>query len=90
MCVNDSRALNVLEYCARHGVAVPGALEVTGFDNSPESALSRPALTTVDGRDFEAGRACASLLRRQLHGDLKTPQTVRIVPKLITRESSHG
>lgn len=90
VCANDSRALHVLEYCARQGIAVPGTLAVTGFDNLPEGALSQPTLTTVDGRDVEAGRQCAALLRRQMQGELKTPVIVRVKPQLITRESSHA
>ncbi len=88
VCVNDSRALHVLEYCMLHGIAVPGTLAVTGFDNLPEGALSRPTLTSVDGRDHEMGRQCATLLRRRLQGDLKEPEIVRVEPQLIARESS--
>jgi hypothetical protein len=90
VCANDSRALHVLEYCARQGIAIPETLAVTGFDNLPEGALSQPTLTTIDGRDFEAGRQCAALLRRQLQGELTTPEIVRVEPRLITRESSHA
>ena len=90
VCANDSRALHVLEYCAMHGIAVPGTLAVTGFDNLPEGALSQPTLTTVDGRDFEAGRQCAMLLQRGLQSEMKHPETVRLAPQLITRESSHA
>jgi LacI family transcriptional regulator len=31
-----------------HGVAVPGRVQVTGFDNIDFAGLGEPALTTVD------------------------------------------
>ena len=87
VCVNDMRALHVLEYCAAKGIVVPEALAVTGYDNIPEGALSRPALTTIDGRNFEMGQRCADLLLKRMQDRLKEPAQVHVEPKLIVRAS---
>src|SRR5215210_4967452 len=44
---NDVSALATLEVATERGFRVPAELSVVGFDNIPESALSRPSLTTV-------------------------------------------
>lgn len=88
VCGNDQRALQVLEFAAKRGLSVPDNLAVTGFDNVPEAALCRPALTTLDGQDAVAGRRAAELLWKRSRGLLKAPVTLRIEPKLIVREST--
>lgn len=88
VCASDSRALHALEYCQRKGISVPEELAVTGFDNLPESAMSRPALTTLDGRNRESGLVAAELLRKRRNGTLRSP-TQRLVERaLVVRESA--
>src|SRR5262249_3137331 len=48
VCADDLIALGVTRACRAHGVAVPGRVQVTGYDNIEFSGLSEPALTTVD------------------------------------------
>ncbi len=88
VCANDQRALQVLEYAVCRGISVPDDLAVTGFDNIPEAALCRPALTTLDGQDALAGRHGAELFWKHSRGLLKTPVSVCVEPELIKRKSS--
>lgn len=44
---NDQMALGLIAGLRARGVAVPGDLSVAGFDDNPDAAFYRPALTTV-------------------------------------------
>jgi hypothetical protein len=89
VCANELRALNVLSFCRKRDIRVPEALSVTAFGNSPETALSTPALTTHDPCDADMGYAALDLLQKRRQGRLKEPVTVMIQPKLVKR-ASHG
>jgi LacI family transcriptional regulator len=47
VCANDQSAIGVLHALARHGIAVPGEVAVTGFDDMPVARHLRPQLTSV-------------------------------------------
>ncbi|MDR1187147.1 MAG: substrate-binding domain-containing protein, partial [Bifidobacteriaceae bacterium] len=46
-CCNDVIAIGVLFHLGARGIAVPGEVAVTGFDNTIGSQLCRPTLTTA-------------------------------------------
>lgn len=48
ICMNDALALAAIHELQRKGLRIPQDIQVTGFDNVPESEYSTPALTTVD------------------------------------------
>ncbi len=73
------------EFLAR-GIRVPEDLAVAGFNDSRESALSSPALTTV-AIDFRGeGRAAADILLRMLGGE-KVPAQTLLPAELRLRRS---
>jgi DNA-binding LacI/PurR family transcriptional regulator len=47
VCANDQMALGLMAGLAASGVAVPACVSVVGFDDNPDAAYYRPALTTV-------------------------------------------
>jgi LacI family transcriptional regulator len=47
VCANDQSAIGVLHSLAQHGIAVPGDVAVTGFDDMPLAKHLRPQLTSV-------------------------------------------
>jgi DNA-binding LacI/PurR family transcriptional regulator len=86
-CANDQMALGLVAGLAERGVAVPDAVSVVGFDDVPESAYFRPALTTVH-QDFDlVGRRVVEVLAARLAGE-QTPDTVLVDPWLVIREST--
>jgi LacI family transcriptional regulator len=90
---NDQMALGVLRAAHVHGQRIPQELAVVGFDNTPESALYWPALTTVDLRHAEIGRTAveqlAGMIETQRQADHSIePVTITLKPELIIRESS--
>jgi diguanylate cyclase (GGDEF)-like protein len=72
---NDISALGVLKALTDEGLRVPEDILVTGFDNYP-SALSWPALTTVDPEHSAQGAAAAERLLAEVDG---APAGVEIV-----------
>ena len=60
---------------------------VAGFDDVPEAALSRPALTTVATQPFQVGEEAARLLLRRLADPHGPPERVILPTRLIVRET---
>jgi DNA-binding LacI/PurR family transcriptional regulator len=83
LALTDVLALGVLEAAADRGLAVPGDVSVTGFDDTPEAARSTPSLTTV--RQSHTGKGAAAV---RVLLDAAGPQTVLLPTELVPRESS--
>lgn len=96
VCADDLIALGVTRACRAHGVAVPGRVQVTGFDNIDFARLGEPALTTVDQpRDRIAAEAVRLLAAASDAGPADvTPARaaahIALAPRLVVRESTLG
>ncbi len=86
LCGNDDLAFGVLRAMHEAGRAVPGSVSVAGFDDTPLSEFYTPALTTVRMDFAELGRACFTLLRRQMGAEIAVRPSPE--PVLIVREST--
>lgn len=78
---NDQMALGLIAGLRQAGVDVPGDVSIVGFDDNPDAAYYRPALTTV-GLDL-AGEA-----RRAVAEVLGLPASVPAPPRLLVRAST--
>jgi DNA-binding LacI/PurR family transcriptional regulator len=87
VCYNDVSALGLLRAAEERGIAVPGALSVTGFDDILYAALARPALTTVRQPRREMGRKATELLLETFGGS-PAEKAVVIGGELIVRHST--
>ena len=92
---NDQMALGLLRAFGEAGIAVPGQVSVTGFDDIEGTAYFQPPLTTVR-QDFDAlGAAVMHLLAQRL-GRSATATTTAvdatppIQPELVVRASSRA
>lgn len=85
---NDVRAAGVLRACAELGIPVPGQLSIVSHDNITLSSLVIPSLTTVDIPKYEMGRSGALMMLAMLNDKNLQPDTIRLSPHLIVRESS--
>ena len=65
---NDNSAIAIMEVAASRDVRVPDQLSVVGFDNTPESALAQPALSTINQPIQEMGQRAVALLVQLLAG----------------------
>jgi DNA-binding LacI/PurR family transcriptional regulator len=82
VALSDQLALGVLRAAATLGLAVPGELSVTGFDDSPAAAAARPPLTTVAQPLRDRGETVGALVRGLLRGEPvagPAPAPVRLV-----------
>jgi DNA-binding LacI/PurR family transcriptional regulator len=87
---NDIAAFGVLN-CLQHFGLTPGKdIAVIGYDNLEESAITYPALSTVDnGQDKVGGLAAQTLLARIVSGPTSN-QEILIEPKLVVRATCGG
>jgi DNA-binding LacI/PurR family transcriptional regulator len=83
LAMTDIQALAVIEEAQRRGIRVPGDLSVVGFDDIPEAALGRPALTTVIHPMIEKGRKAADIVF-----DGGPPEHVKLPVSLAVRASA--
>lgn len=68
MCGNDVLAAGALQRARELGLAVPGDLSITGFDDIELARIVSPALTTVHVPHREMGRKAAIALIDMLEG----------------------
>lgn len=84
----DVMALGALRAAREAGLAVPGDLEVVGFDDINSSAYV--GLTTLQQPMYDMGTvAIETLLRRMAHPDLP-PSHTTFAPRLVVRETTGG
>ena len=83
ICLSDVLALGVLEAARERGIAVPGELSVTGFDDVPEAARAVPPLTTVRQPHQLKGSEAVRLLL-----DAPADDSVVLPTELVVRAST--
>lgn len=85
---NDAMAIGVLRALHELKVRVPEDVSVVGFDNTQESNMLIPGLTTVDQDFSRLGHELLSLLIRKITGEEDSRKASIITPKLMIRQSS--
>lgn len=88
LCANDLLAVGVLAALRDAKLDVPEQVALVGMDNSDLSALTWPALTTVDLGSSERARIAAELLLERIDGSDAEPRVVGVEPTLVVRASS--
>ncbi len=61
---------------------------MVGFDNTPESALSTPALSTINQPIQEMGQRAVALLVQLLAGEQPDAMHITLETRLVVRQSS--
>ncbi len=87
VCTSDVLAAAVLAGARERGIAVPGDLAITGFDDSPLAALSSPPLTSVRIDYAQFGEAAARALLAAIAAE-PLPAFEPAEPRLIVRGST--
>jgi LacI family transcriptional regulator len=90
VCHNDLCALGVLVGLSDRGLVAGKDCAVVGFDNIPEAAHARPALTTIDIGGRQIGTEAANLLLRRIRAPSGAPESIILPPRLIIRSSCGG
>jgi LacI family transcriptional regulator len=81
----DRMAIGAMRVLKRRGIAVPGEVEVVGFDDVEIAALVEPPLTTVAQPAFGMGRESARLLLSLIDGKRPRRRTLYMDPILVVR-----
>ncbi len=86
---NGVMALGVLRALEAEGLRCPEDLALATFDDLSVDRTFHPHLTAVVQPGYEMGARAATFLMDRIEGRMTgPPYTVRIVPTLVTRESS--
>ena len=67
VCANDFVAINLIRTLKKCGVNIPDDVRVTGFDNSTESRIIEPHLTTIDIPSSKMGYIAADMLLSRIN-----------------------
>ena len=88
-CANDLMAIGALRELHVRGLAVPGDVSVTGFDNTTLAEFVSPALTTADVPRDTIGRLIFDALVPPVGGERALSRAEVVVEtQLIVREST--
>jgi len=75
ICANDFIAITLIKTLKEMGYSIPNDISVCGFDNSIESRIVEPKLTTITIPSSEMGDIAATLLISRIN-DPSTPYTI--------------
>lgn len=87
LCLNDQMAVSLYAACSDLGVSIPGDLSVVGFDNIPEAAVLRPALSTIDFRLREQVDRIVDLTVRRCERQMFSDRCAAASPMALIRDS---
>lgn len=88
VAATDVLALGVLNAAWEHGLTVPSAFSVIGYDDLPMSAFSVPPLTTIVQPIQEMVEAALSLVLGERAGSTSAHGTVTLPPRLVVRRTT--
>ena len=90
ICANDFVAIDVLIIFREMGISCPEDILITGFDDSAESRVVTPSLTTCHIHSQIMGLSAVSLLIERIRQPNLNYRTVHTETSLIYRESTGG
>lgn len=85
---NDNVAIGALHAAHRRGLHVPDDLSVIGFDDTAQSVIVMPELTSIRQPLAEMGRMGVSLLTRIMDGQRLDALRLELSTTLVVREST--
>ena len=88
LCVNDFAAIDVLDVFKKMGISVPKDIYLCGFDDSPESRVITPTLTTIHIHSRIMGFSAVHLLMSRIKEPSLQFRTIHTETELIYREST--
>lgn len=87
-CTNDTIAIGAMKAIMRAGLRVPEDIAVVGYDDSENSHMIEPELTTVHVDKTAMGRIAAERLIALIEGEAPRKETIQTTVKLIVRKST--
>ena len=87
LCSNDVIAAEIIQYCRRHEIDIPGRLKLIGYDDTRFASLCSPQLTTIHQPVEDICRyAVESILHASRGGVVPTCAVFPVT--LVTRETT--
>lgn len=87
---NDVMAMGAMDAVWRRGLRVPEDVSIVGFDDIPQAASVRPALTTVRQPLEQMGRVATQMLLDLLKNPDKAINRFELPTELIVRASTYS
>ncbi|SIQ41650.1 transcriptional regulator, LacI family [Alkalispirochaeta americana] len=84
--MSDIVAIGMMDRLAEIGITIPDRFSLVGFDDIPESTITRPRLTTISQPGQDKGRAAAETLMKIIRGEAVHPEQV-LHGRLLLRET---
>jgi LacI family transcriptional regulator len=84
---NDLSAIRTMEVAGSLGLSVPDDVSVIGFDNVPESALTKPGLTTIEQPIQKMGIEAVRMLIGLIDKTWSGPLQLTLPTALVVRQS---
>lgn len=85
LCMSDLLAFGAMQTALARGLAIPGDVSISGFDDIPAAARSDPPLTTIRQPYERKGNIAATFL---LQGWTDTPPRTELATEVIWRQST--
>lgn len=90
VCANDSIAINTMIAIKNLNLSIPSDISVCGFDDSPQSLIVNPTLTTVHTHKEELGSRTAETLFWRMDNPKQPFQVTYMKTDVILRDSLEG
>jgi LacI family transcriptional regulator len=84
---NDVMAMGAMDAIRERGLRIPEDVSIVGFDDIPQAAMVRPALTTVRQPLEQMGRLATQMLIDQLKNPEKEFGRIELPTELIVRDA---
>lgn len=87
-CTNDTIAIGAVKAILRSGLRIPEDIAVIGYDDSENSRMIEPELTTIHVDKTAMGRLAAERLIALIEGESPRKETIQTPVKLVVRKST--
>ena len=87
-CTNDTIAIGAVKAILRSALRIPEDIAVVGYDDSENSRMIEPELTTVQVDKIAMGRLAAERLIALIEGEAPRKETIQTTVKLVVRKST--
>jgi LacI family transcriptional regulator len=84
---NDLSAFGAMDAIRNRGLRIPEDISILGFDDIPQAAVMRPALTTVRQPLVEMGRLATRMLLENIDDPALPTRRIELETELVIRES---
>ena len=86
-CASDRLAIQLIGILHKNNISIPSDISIIGFDDTENSDIVSPPLTTMRVPRKEMGKVAAKLLIEQFSARSKMSSVISIYPRLIERKS---